>query len=137
MGRLPLFYYFIVQSLSFLISQFFRLLSLPSKILIQVFIALKYIASFVYCIGSLQKILTALFKLAWNTCSSSLSQPLFIVAPQLSRKQTPEPTLNKKSQDCSVVLYSVKKQAPRHISNSQFYCESIYLCALVWPNICT
>ena len=42
-----------------------------------------------------------------------------------SRKWTPEPTLNKKSQDCSVVFYLVKKQATRHISNSRFYCESI------------
>ena len=46
-----------------------------------------------------------------------------------SRKWTPEATLNKKSRECSVVLYPVKKQATRHVWNSRFFCE-VYLCAL-------
>ena len=46
-----------------------------------------------------------------------------------SRKWTPEATLNKKSRECSVVLYPVKKQATRHVWNSRFSCE-VYLCAL-------
>ena len=44
-----------------------------------------------------------------------------------SCKWTPEPTLNKKSQDCSVIMYPVKKQATRHIWKSRFSCKSIYV----------
>ena len=32
-----------------------------------------------------------------------------------SRKRTPQSTLNKKSEDCLVVLYQVKNEATRHI----------------------
>ena len=45
----------------------------------------------------------------------------------MSRKQqTSEPTLNKNSQDCSMILYTpLKKQATRHIWNSRFSCKNI------------
>ena len=51
----------------------FFLFFLPCKILIQVFIVLKH---FIICIflihpGSVQKMLTALFKLVWNTPKST------------------------------------------------------------------
>ena len=43
-----------------------------------------------------------------------------------SRERTSKPTRNRKSEDCLVKM--VKKQAIRHISNSQFSWES--MCAL-------
>ena len=45
----------------------------------------------------------------------------------VSRKWTPETTMNKNSQYCSVILYSVKKQVTRHLWNSRFSCESIFV----------
>ena len=81
-GGVPLFYYFTVQShllsvagkLSFLCITFrvFSLFSRPCKILIQVFIVLKpdIICTFLVHFGSLQKMLTALFSLVWNTQKS-------------------------------------------------------------------
>ena len=53
-----------------------------------------------------------------------------------SWKWTPEPTLNKKCQDCLEVLHPVKKQATRHIWNNRFSCESIsVLSGPTWANI--
>ena len=81
-GGVPLFYYFTVQShllsvagkLSFLCITFrvFSLFSRPCKILIQVFIVLKpdIICTFMGHSVSLQKMLTALFSLVWNTQKS-------------------------------------------------------------------
>ena len=75
MRRLPLFYYFTVQShllcvcgkskVSFITFQFFSFLSQSCKILIQVLIVLKhwYISDYS---GSVQKMLTALYKLIWS-----------------------------------------------------------------------
>ena len=37
---------------------------------------------------------------------------------------TPEPTINKKSKNCLVILYPVKKRATRNISNyNRFSCD--------------
>ena len=56
----------------FITFQIFSLLSQPWKILIQVFIVLKpgIICKFLIHFGSLQKMLTALFNLVWNTQKS-------------------------------------------------------------------
>ena len=76
-------YYFTVQfnhiycvlgesKVSFITFRIFSLLSQPCKILIQVFIVLKpgIICTFLIHSGSLQKMLTALFNLVWNTQKS-------------------------------------------------------------------
>ena len=57
------------SKVSFITFQLFSLLSQTSKVLIQVFIVLKNCAIFIFLIysGSVQKMLTALFKLVWNT----------------------------------------------------------------------
>ena len=49
-----------------------------------------------------------------------------------SRKWTPDPTLNKKNQYCSVIVYPVKEQATRHIWKSWFSYESI---SALWARI--
>ena len=84
MGEVPtMFHYFTFISItfnhiycvfgkskvSFITFWFFGLLSQPCKILLQVFIALKHCIICVFLIhsGSVQKILTALFKFVWNT----------------------------------------------------------------------
>ena len=51
-----------------------------------------------------------------------------------SRKWTPKPTLNKNSQDFSVILSPLKNQVTRHIWNSRFSCESISVCS--GPTLC-
>ena len=54
---------------SFITFRFFSLLSQPCNILIQIFVALKHCIICIFQIhsGSVQKMLTALFKLVWNT----------------------------------------------------------------------
>ena len=86
-GGLTLFYYFTVQlhllcvfpgegvvsKISFITSWFFSLLSHPCKILIEVFMVLKHCIIFIFLIysDSLQRMLTALLKLVWNTQKST------------------------------------------------------------------
>ena len=79
-GGLPLFYYFTVQLHLLCVfpgggftSWFFSLLSHPCKIFIEVFIVLKHCIIFIFLIYSdnLQRMLTALLKLVWNTQKST------------------------------------------------------------------
>ena len=62
------------SKVSFITFRFFSLLSWPCKILIQVFIVLKHciICTFLIYSDSVQKMLTSLFKLVWNTQKKSV-----------------------------------------------------------------
>ena len=69
MGELALCHYFTYSSITFTVwgkSKVSSLLSWPCKILIQIFILLKHCIFLIHS-GSLLKMLTALFKLVWNT----------------------------------------------------------------------
>ena len=50
-------------------------------------------------------------------------------------KLTSQPTLNKKTQDCSVILYPVKNRLP-DISDTASFPAKVYLCALSQHFLC-
>ena len=62
----------------------------------------------------------------WLTCSSQC-WPLFICPA--SCKWTPKPTLNKKSQNCLVIMYLDKKQTTSHLKLQPVFLQK-HVCAL-------
>ena len=77
----------------------FSLLSQPCKILIQVCIALRpgIICTFLFHSGSMQKMLTALFNLVWNTQKSKCTiffecqGKMFLSTEKVSEKMSEDP----------------------------------------------